>query len=72
MSNVVRPPDVDDEAAEAEAIRQAVAESDANPRSVPHEEVRAWLMRLYAGEFDAEMPEPQCLCGLGGGRPQQP
>jgi hypothetical protein len=56
MSNVVRLPDVD---VEAEAIRRPVAESDADLRSVPHEEVRAWLMRLYAGEFDAKMPEPR-------------
>ena len=56
MSNVVRLPDVD---VEAEAIRRPVAESDADPRSVPHEEVRAWLMRLHAEEFDAKMSEPR-------------
>jgi len=59
MSNPIPLPDVDDRDAEAEAIRQAVAESDADPRSVPHEEVRAWVMRLIAGKFDAEMPEPR-------------
>ena len=49
----------DDEAeAEARALAAAIAESDAAPRTVPHERVRAWLLRLAAGEFDAPPPEP--------------
>ena len=40
------------------ALAAAVAESDADPRTVLHEEVRAWLLRLAAGEFDAPPPEP--------------
>jgi predicted transcriptional regulator len=49
----------DDEAAEAAALAAAIAESDADPRVVPHEDVRAWLLRLAAGEFEASPPEPR-------------
>jgi hypothetical protein len=50
----------DDEAeAEARALAAAIAESDADPRTVPHEEARAWLLRLAQGEFDAPAPEPR-------------
>jgi hypothetical protein len=48
----------DDEAeAEARALALAIERSDADPRTVPHEQVRAWLLRLAAGEFDAPPPE---------------
>lgn len=52
------PPDNldDDEAAELAALEAAVAKADANPRSIPHEEVRAWLLRLAEGDFDAPPP----------------
>ncbi len=46
----------DDEAAELAALEAAVAKADANPRSIPHEEVRAWLLRLAEGDFDAPPP----------------
>lgn len=50
----------DDEAeAESRALAAAVAESDADPRTVGHQEVRAWLLRLAGGEFDAVPPEPR-------------
>lgn len=50
----------DDEAeAEARALAAAVAVAEADPRRVPHEEVRAWLLRLANGEFDAPPPEPR-------------
>jgi hypothetical protein len=49
----------DDVAAEAQALAEAIAKSDADPRSAPHEEVRAWLLRLAEGEFDAAPPEPR-------------
>jgi hypothetical protein len=50
----------DDEAeAEARALAAAIAESDADPRTAPHEEVRAWLLRLAQVEFDAPAPEPR-------------
>jgi hypothetical protein len=53
-------PLIEDDEAEAEAgvLAAAVAESDADPRTVPHEEVRAWLLRLAHGECDARQPEP--------------
>ncbi len=43
---------------EARLLAEAVAESDSDPRVVPHEKVRAWLMMLADGEFDASPPEP--------------
>jgi hypothetical protein len=52
-------PQIEDDEAEAGALAAAIAESDADPRTVPHEEVRAWLLRLAAGEFDAPPPEPR-------------
>ena len=54
------PPLIDDDEANAEAraLAAAIAEADADPRTVPHEEVRAWLLRLAQGEFDAPPPEP--------------
>jgi hypothetical protein len=52
-------PLIEDDEAEARALAAAIAESDADPRTVPHEEVRTWLPRLAAGEFDAPPPEPR-------------
>ncbi len=49
----------DEDAAEAQALAAAIAESDADPRTAPHEEVRAWLLRIANGEFDAPPPEPR-------------
>ncbi len=54
-------PLIEDDEAEAEvrALATAIAESDADPRTVPHEDVRAWLLRLAGGEFDLPPPEPR-------------
>jgi glutathione S-transferase len=52
------PPFHDDDA-EARAIAEAIAESDADPRTVPHEEVRAWLLRVSQGDFNAPLPIPR-------------
>jgi hypothetical protein len=50
-------PELDDEEAERLALEAAVTEARADPRpSIPHAEVRAWLLKLAAGEFDAEPP----------------
>lgn len=51
-------PTLDEDAAEDQALSAAIAESDADPRTVSHERVRAWLLRLADGEFDAPPPEP--------------
>ena len=59
MPNVAPPIEDDEAAAEAEALAAAIAASDADPRTVPHEEVRAWLLRIANGEFDAPPPEPR-------------
>jgi len=61
MANALTDPVVDDEAAEAAALAAAVAEARADPRAVPHEEMRAWLRRIAAGELDAPPPEPRHL-----------
>ena len=47
----------DDAAAEAEALAAAIAQSGADPRTAPHEAVRAWLLRLANGDFHAPPPE---------------
>lgn len=50
----------DETEAEARALAAAaVAIAEADPRRVPHDEVRAWLLRLAHGEFDAPPPEPR-------------
>jgi hypothetical protein len=51
-------PLADDDGAEARALAAAVAAAEADLRRVPHEDVRAWLLRLANGEFDASPPEP--------------
>lgn len=48
-----------DAEAEVRALAAAIADLDADPRTVPHEEVRAWLLRLAEGEFGAPPPEPR-------------
>jgi hypothetical protein len=50
--------DEDEAAAEARALAAAIAVAEADPRRVPHEKVRVWLLRLANGEFDAPVPEP--------------
>jgi hypothetical protein len=52
-------PLIDEDAAEAQALAAAIAEADADPRAAPHDEVRAWLLRIANGEFDAPPPEPR-------------
>jgi hypothetical protein len=49
----------DEDVAEAQALAAAIAVAEADPRRVPHEEVRAWLLRLASGEFDAPPPQPR-------------
>jgi hypothetical protein len=51
--------EVDDAKAEAALVLNAVAGSDADARAVPHERVRAWLLAIANGEFDAPPPEPE-------------
>ena len=54
MTEVATP--IEDEEAEARLMAAAAAESDSDPRIAPHDEVRAWLLRLAQGEFDAPPP----------------
>ncbi len=48
-----------DEDAAEKALAAAIAESDADPRTVSHERVRMWLLRLADGDFEAPPPEPE-------------
>ncbi|MDR3516484.1 MAG: hypothetical protein P4M00_11740 [Azospirillaceae bacterium] len=48
--------DFDEDAAEAAALAAAVEKARANPRSVPHAEMRLWLLELAAGNFEAPPP----------------
>jgi Fe-S-cluster formation regulator IscX/YfhJ len=43
--------------AERRSLEAAVAEARADPRYVTHEDMRAWLLKLSQGEFDAPLPE---------------
>jgi len=61
MSPQAAPPIDDLEAAERIALEKAIAEAEADPRGVPHEEMMAWLKRLAAGEHDAPPPVPRLL-----------
>ena len=54
-----QPTPLDDEAAEEAALDRALAASRADVRVVPHEEARAWFMRLAWGEFEALPPTPR-------------
>ena len=47
---------IEDDEAETRLMAAATAESDADPRIAPHDDVRAWLLRLAQGEFDAPPP----------------
>ncbi len=51
-------PLIDDDEAEARALAASIAESDADPRTASHAAVRAWLLQLAQGDFDAPPPEP--------------
>lgn len=42
---------------ETERLRDAIAESLADPYGLPHEEVSVWLKKLAAGDLGAEMPK---------------
>jgi Fe-S-cluster formation regulator IscX/YfhJ len=52
-------PLIEEDEAEARALAAAIAESDVDPRTVPHEEVRTWLLRLAEGEFHVPPPQPR-------------
>lgn len=57
MSNTARTtPEFDEEAAELAALTAAVAEARAETTSIPHSEVRAWLLEVAGGNFDAPHP----------------
>jgi len=57
MSNALSPlPEYDEESAELAAMTEAVDKSRANKLGVPHAEMRAWLLEIAAGNFDAKPP----------------
>jgi len=55
MSDTAPLPDIDDDEAEVAAV--AVARAD--DRSIPHAEVRTWLLEIAEGNFDAPPPVPR-------------
>jgi hypothetical protein len=61
MSSIVPLPEIDGVAAETAALAAAVAAASADRRGVPHEEMRAWLLEIAAGNFDAPPLEPRLL-----------
>jgi hypothetical protein len=46
-------------AAECAALAAAIAESDADPRVIQHEDMRVWLLEIARGNFDARPPSPR-------------
>jgi hypothetical protein len=62
MMDVPRPPaELDDEEAEAAALSAAIEAARSDPRAVPHGAMRAWLLKIAAGDFPAEPPTPRRL-----------
>jgi len=62
MNDAIEPlAEIDDDAAEAEALSAAIAKARADKREVPHEEMRAWLLKISEGDFDAPPPIPRLL-----------
>jgi hypothetical protein len=51
--------DLDEDAAEAAALAAAVEQARADPRSVPHDEMREWLLKIANGDFAAPPPVPR-------------
>ena len=49
-------PDIDDDEAELAALAKAVAKARVNTRSVSHEDMSAWLLRIADGDFEAPLP----------------
>ena len=62
MTDTAHPlPELDENEAEAAALKAAIAKSRADPREVPHEEMREWLLKIAAGDFTAKPPTPRLL-----------
>jgi hypothetical protein len=62
MTDTAHPmPALDQNEAEAAALKAAIAKSRADPREVPHEEMREWLLKIAAGDFTAKPPTPRLL-----------
>jgi toxin ParE1/3/4 len=62
MTDAAHPlPDIDEADAEAVALKAAIAKSRADPREVPHEEMREWLLKIADGDFDATPPVPRLV-----------
>jgi hypothetical protein len=58
MIQPIPAPSRDEPDPETLALAAAVAAAEADPRRVPHEAVRAWLLRLANGEFEVPPPNP--------------
>lgn len=51
----------DEDISERAALTAAVAAARADRRGVSHAEMRAWLLEIAAGNFDAKPPELRTL-----------
>ena len=46
----------DEDTAEHRSLVDAIAVSEADPRTIPHEQMRTWSSKVGDGRFDAEPP----------------
>ncbi len=51
-------PTFDHRQSELQTFAVAVAVAAANPRRISHEAARAWLLRLFQGDFEVPPPQP--------------
>jgi len=51
----------DEDVAETALLAAAVAGARASELKVPHEDMRAWLLKLADGDFSSTPPEPRKL-----------
>jgi HSP20 family molecular chaperone IbpA len=51
----------DDDVAETALLAAAMAGARASELKVPHEDMRAWLLKLADGDVSAKPPEPRKL-----------
>jgi len=57
MSQAIHHQSDPDLEAERHLLEAAVAEAEVDQRYVTHEDMRAWLLRLAQGDFDAPLPD---------------
>ena len=61
MTKSAQRSDMDEAEAEAFALAAAVAVAREDLGGIPHDEMRAWLLRVAAGDLDATPPPDRSL-----------